>query len=336
MSRPFTSTATSGPGAAPAAPRSWRLRTLFGSRPLQRVGRGLALVATLGLLYWGGLGWLAHRIDTNPAFAPAEWTPGGSRAVDMAVALVEREVETYRWTVNDPWFFHTGLLDNMPNFQLGVMRAVGRFSLELLDKISRTRGSSATDGDLERAVGLLQFPGDVWIVDFDNSWLPVMPSEVQYRAGMRALAAYNARLAEGDAVFQPRADVLALTLNRINADLGSRAALVDRHVQRGRFVLDTEADDIFYLNKGMLYANYLMLRELGRDFETVIQTHGLTAVWGQAMDSLRRAAQLQPMVVLNAPGENSIFANHLFLQGFYMKRAIMQIDEVARVLMVRG
>ena len=30
-------------------------------------------------------------------------------------------------------------------------------------------------------------------------------------------------------------------------------------------------DDIFYFNKGRLYANYLLLRELGVDFENIIR-----------------------------------------------------------------
>ncbi len=309
---------------------------LLGAGLWQRLGRGLALLAAVFALYYGGLGWLLHRIDADPAFAPAQPIEGGSRAVDMAAALIEREVEIHRWTVNDPWIYPTAFLDNMPNFQQGIMRAISRFGIELLDRLGRTQGSAAADADLERAVGLLQFPGDVWYLDFEKAWLPVLPSESQYSAGLRALRAYNARLAEGGATFQPRADVLAVTLARISADLGSRTALVDRHVQQGRFLVDSQADDIFYLNKGMLYANYLILRELGRDFESVIATHGLQAVWRQAIDSLRYASQLQPAIVLNAPGDDSIFANHLFLQGFYIKRAILQLDEVGRVLSVRG
>ena len=333
------------PSLLPAMPESATGRTppppsviarLLGARPWQRLRRGLALLAVVFVLYYGGIGWLLHRVDANPDFTPSHPIEGGSRAVDMAAALVEREVDIYRWSVNDPWIYPTAFLDNMPNFQQGIMRAVSRFAIELLDRLGRTQGSAATDADLERAVGLLQFPGDVWFLDFEKAWLPVLPSESQYRAGLRALRTYNARLAEGGAIFQPRADVLAVTLARISADLGSRTALVDRHVQQGRFMLDSQADDIFYLNKGMLYANYLILRELGYDFESVIRTHGLQAVWRQAIDSLRYASQLQPAVVLNAPGDDSIFANHLFLQGFYIKRAILQLDEVGRVLSVRG
>jgi hypothetical protein len=327
-------------GAGPAASggrAADALRRILGRRPATVFRRLVAGLAIFGVIYYGLIGAvLMHRIDADPEFMPPRPVEGGSRAVAMAAALVEREVETHRWSVNDPRFFPTAFLDNMPNFQKGMMRAISRFSIEMMDKVGRTRGTAELDSDLERAVGLLQFPGDVWIFDFEKSLLPVVPADAQYRAGRRALEAYNQRLAAGGAVFEVRADVLALTLNRLAADMNARAGLLDRHVQRSRRTIDFMADDIFYFNKGMLYAYYLLLRELGQDFDYVISQSGVYSVWNQAMDSLRRASQLQPLIVLNAPGDDSIFANHLFLQGFYMKRAIMQIDEVVRVLTVRG
>ena len=39
----------------------------------------------------------------------------------------------------------------MPNYQRGMISALGRFSTELMDQLGRTRGSSQTDRDLEQA-----------------------------------------------------------------------------------------------------------------------------------------------------------------------------------------
>ncbi len=290
--------------------------------------------AAFGVLYYGLLGALAHRVDDDPDFRPATPTQGGSAAVDMAAALIEREVTTNGWTANDTWMAPNALLDNTPNFQLGIMRAVGRFSFEMLDQIARTRGSSSTDPDLERAMGFLQYPGDIWFFDFDRSWLPTTPSEDQYRAGHRALAAYNARLVQGKAVFERRADVLAATLSRIAADIGSLTAQVDRKVSADAGLLSATADDVFYQNKGAIYAYYMLLDALGRDFEPMIGDGSVAAVWSQMMASMRHAASLRPPVVINGAGDESIFANHLILQGFYMKRSILQIEEIVSVLRV--
>ena len=305
---------------------------VFGTKPKVIFKRSLFLLVTVLTLYFGVIGNLMHRIDADLDFVPPTPIEGGSHAVNMAEALIMREVVHNRWTPNDPIFFPNGLHDNMANYQRGMMRAISRFTLELENQIGRLRGSSAIDGDLERASGLLQFPTDVWIFDFDQSLLPVQPAETQYESAARALRSYNARVANGGAIFETRADALAVTVGRIASELGSRAAIVDDHVSQDRFILDMIADDIFYVNKGMSYASYLLLRELGRDFESVIASQGLTRVWNQALESLREASQQKPLVVLNSSGANSFLANHLHLQGFYLKRAILQLDEISRVI----
>ena len=305
---------------------------IFGTTPRTVIKRGFWFIAAVFVLYFGVIGNLMHRIDADLDFAPPAPVEGGSHAVNMAEALIQREVNDNRWTANDPIFFPTAFLDNMPNFQRGMMRAISRFTLEMENQIGRLRGSSAIDSDLERATGLLQFPTDVWMFDFDQSLLPIQPADTQYDAAARALRNYNTRVAQGLAVFETRPDALAITVERMASELGSRAALVDDHVSGDSFIIDFVSDDIFYFNKGMAYASYLLLREMGRDFEGVIRGMGLTRVWQQALDSLREASQQKPLIVLNSSGANSFLANHLHLQGFYLKRAILQLDEVARVI----
>ncbi len=305
---------------------------VFGTRPRIIAKRSLFLLAASFVLYFAVLGNLMHRIDADLDFTPPNPIDGGSHAVNMAEALILRETVEHRWTANDPIFFPTAFHDNMPNFQRGMMRAISRFTMEMETTIGRLRGSSAIDSDLERATGLLQFPTDVWMFDFDQSVLPIQPADTQYEAAARALRSFNTRVALGMAVFETRADALALTVERMASELGARAALVDDHVSQDGFIIDFVSDDIFYFNKGMAYVSYLLLRELGRDFEETIRQQGLTRVWAQALDSLRQASQQKPLIVLNSSGANSFLANHLHLQGFYLKRAILQLDEVARVI----
>jgi hypothetical protein len=308
---------------------------VFGTRPTTIAKRGsLFLVAVVGL-YFGVIGNAMHSLDIDPEFTPANPVEGGSHVVNMAAGLIERETTTNRWVPSDPIFFPTAFLDNMPNFQRGLIRSVGRVAMELEDQVGRVRGSSAIDPDLQRAAGLLQYPTDVWLIDLQQSWLPVQPAEAQYNAAMRSLQDYNRRLATGNAVFDVRPDALAMMVQRIGSELGARAAVTDAHVRTASFVLNPASDDIFYFNKGAAYGYYLLLRELGRDFATVIEAQGLTAVWNQALDSLRAASQLRPVVVLSGGGDTSIFANHLHMQGFYLKRAILQLDEVSAVMNLR-
>ena len=331
------STETSTRAAGGRGP-SWRprLRRPFGRLRLGRRGlklTGLTLSTALIVTY-GVFGPLTHRIDNDPGFRATIVPENGSVAVATAAALIDREVNVNGWTPNDPVIAPSAVLDNMPNFQAGVMKSVGRFSFELLDQIARTRGSSSADPDLERATGFLQFPPDIWVWEPDRSLLPTIPSESQYRQGLVALLRYNDRLSRGEAVFERRADTLAATLSRISADLGSQTAQLERAQGTGWWIFSRTADDVFYQNKGMLYGYYVLLAALGEDFAPVIRERSLGLVWGQALEGLRQGSQLQPAVILNGDRERSIFANHLALQGFYMKRAILQLEEAVSVLAV--
>lgn len=308
-----------------------RKRRRVGPRVVKLTIAALLLGATVN---YGVLGPLTHQIDNDPEFRAATVPQGGSAAVATAAALIDREVNVNGWTPNDPWMSPSAILDNMPNFQAGVTKSVGRFSFELLDQIARTRGSSSADPDLERASGFLQFPPDIWVWEPSISLLPTVPSESQYRQGLAALERYNARLARGEAVFERRADTLAGTISRISADLGSQTAQLDRAQDTGWWIFSRTADDVFYYNKGMLYGYYVMLSALGEDFEPVIRERNLGQVWNQALQSLQQGSQLQPVIVLNGDLDQSVFANHLALQGFYMKRAILQLEEIVSVMAV--
>jgi hypothetical protein len=293
----------------------------------------LVLGALIVVYYLGGMLWL-HRIDDDPDFALETSAPeGGSRSVALTADLIDREINTNRWVANDPFFMPGSMLDNMPNFQQGIIAALSRFSIELTDQIARSRGSSQVDPELNTASGLLRYPGTVWIFDLSTSLAPTASSESQYRRAMGALRDYNQRLAAGNAVFEIRADNLMATLDRIAADIGSSSASLDQHLTQTTLGLDFEADDLFYANKGRLYAYYLLLRELGHDYAKVISERDLTTSWTQMLDSFRAAATLQPWVVMNGAPDSQLVPSHLAAQGFYLLRARTQLREITNILL---
>lgn len=307
-------------------------------RPLGRSRRFIWLVLPALLIgvaafyYVGGALWF-HRIDDDRSFGETlEVVPTASRAVAAAAALVQREVEVNRWIANDPWFQPTALLDNMPNFQKGMVAAVARFAIELRDHLSRVRGTSQVDPDAESAAGRLSYPGDVWFLEWSST--PVQPSsESQYRRAVEDLERYNERLARGQAVFERRADNLMATLERIATDLGAAAAAVDeKAVTRAGAWYDWDADDLFYANKGRLYAYHILLRELGRDMASVLDERGARRVYDQLLASLARAGELQPWVVANGVPDGSLWPNHLLAQGYLLLLARFQLYEVVNIL----
>ncbi|UUX48122.1 DUF2333 family protein [Nisaea acidiphila] len=290
------------------------------------------LILAIAAYYLIGMA-LTHRISDDVDQALSETPAGASRAVQMAADLIHRETEQNSWTANNPFFLPGSMLDNMPNFQQGVIYAISRFAIEMSDQLGRTRGSSEVDGDLEKAAGLLKYPGTIWHFDFSTTWAPTPPADRQYAAARRSMIAYNERLAAGDAVFERRADNLQATLERMTADLGSSSAVIDRHLeQAGGWGIDTKVDDIFYNVKGRLYGYYMLLRELGVDFERVIRDRELGAAWNQMLDSMRSAAALDPLIIMNGAPDGIAFPSHLSVQGFYLLRARTQLREIVNIL----
>jgi len=314
--------------------REW-LAAVRARVPLRVLRWTIGILVVLLILYYpvGMLWW--HKINDDLGFdvTAESLQPGQSRAVAVAAALIDREVNRTGWVANNPFFTPSALLDNMPAFQQGIVSALARFSFELADQIGRTRGSSEIDADLKNASGLLQYSGTVWVWDPSVSLAPTATSEQQYEKARKALENYNRRLANDQAVFERRGDNLLATMERIALDLGSSSAVLERHVaEHSSDLLDFHADDLFYNVRGQTYAYYIVLRALGGDFENVLRERELGAVYGQMLNSLREAAALDPWVVTNGAPDGLFPNSHLTAQGFYLLRARTQLREISDIL----
>ncbi|MAZ04039.1 MAG: hypothetical protein CMN56_12985 [Sneathiella sp.] len=303
----------------------------------KRSWKVFALLILLFLILYYPIGMITiNNIEDDTSFVPTgkNVVAGGSHAVDMMAGLIDREINVNRWTANDPFFMPSAALDNMPNYQQGIISALARFGFELTDQIGRTRGSSQTDPDLQEAAGLLQYSGTKWAWDPTISLLPTAASEEQYEKARNSLIDYNKRLAEGNAVFERRADNLLATLDRIALDMGSSTATIDQHVDEnsGGFV-DFQADNIFYGVKGQSYGYYMLLKALSQDFESLIKERGLTNAWSQMLDSFKYVIDLDPFIIVNAAPDSQFLPNHLTAQGFYVLRARTQLQEISNILL---
>ncbi|WP_417831099.1 DUF2333 family protein [Terasakiella sp.] len=304
-----------------------------GTSKMKLVFRLLAVLFVFALLYYPVGMMIVHKVDDQIPL-DVDVQPGQSHSVAIAARLIQRETDVHPWVANDPWFLPGAALDNMPNFQQGIVYALSRFAIEMSDQIGRTRGSSEVDSDLDKAAGLLKYAGDVWVWDFSVSLAPTAPSDSQYRAARRSLISYNDRLARGEATFDTRADNLQTTLERIAADLGSGSAVIDTYIlENSGSIIDFHADDIYYRNKGRLYAYYLLLDAMRTDFKDVIGEKDVTKAWDQMLQSLKIAASAQPLVVINGDPDSFWRPSHLTSQGFYLLRARTQLKEVANILL---
>jgi len=294
---------------------------------LKRFAIGLAVLLPLWYLI-GGLVYQRINDDLDFRANVTDLAPGKSRAVASASALVAREIE--RWSPNEQFWSPAITLDNMPNFQLGMVEAVSRFAIEMVDQLCRQRGSSASDADLEKAAGFLRYDGRTWVMD---GWRVTASAEAQYSRAIQAFDRYNERLAAGAAVYDKRADHLIALLERIAGDMGAASAGLDnRALQSNAGWFDIGADETLYNVKGKMYAYYILLRDLGVDFKQVLETKQVDDIYGRMLGNLRRAAGMNPLIVSNGAQDGFIMPSHLSALGFYLLRARVQLREVTDTL----
>ncbi len=296
-----------------------------------RILKWVAVALVVLVLAWYLIGGLVYqRINDDLAFRadPANVEQGQSRAVATAAAMMRREIR--RWSPNEQFWSPAITLDNMPNYQLGMVSAVSRFAIEMVDQLGRQRGSSAADPDLEKAAGFLRYDGRTWVMD---GWRVTASAEAQYARAIDALETYNNRLGASSAVYDKRADNLIALLERITADLGSASAALDqRTLESDAGYFDFGADEVLYNVKGRLYAYYLILREIGLDFEGVIADKQLAEIYDRMLNNLGRPAEMNPLIVSNGAQDGLIMPSHLSALGFYLLRARVQLREISDTL----
>lgn len=297
----------------------------------RRIWWAASLIAAFLVVYYP-LGMLLYQtIDDDVDLSPAKiyTVEGGSRAVDIVVTMISQQSEY--WSPNKPFWMPAAALDNMPNYQLGMVYAISRFAIELGDYLGRVRGSSGMDPNLDQAAGLLKVDGTTWYWGQGNI-LPRQTAESSYRAAAQALMKYNRDVALGKASFDRRADNLIAFLDRVAADLGSTSAALDSRASQAGGFFDTKADDVFYEAKGRLYAYHMILRELGVDFEAVIAQKQASGIWANMLQSLRKGATMDPLIVANGEAGSVLVPAHLSQLGFELLRARTQIREATDAL----
>ena len=307
----------SGSPPASSTERQHPLRAVLGFVTQTR-GVFLAVLALWFLLVYFGLGALMiSRMDDNPAFRPSEadLPPGGSVAVAMTSAVLNREVNDHGWTPDDPWFYPSAMLDNMPAFQRGIRMAVYRFTTALATR-------QPTDADLLAAQEALAIRPDRWWMGPDWPWLR-SSSAARYDDAVEYIRSYNARIANGTAPSVRDAPTLALMLEHLASALSEGEQALDRHVTGGETIPGKRIgdDEIFYAIRGESYASLLILAGLREDFAPLIRERQLSARWAGVVRSLEAAVDINPLVVTVGEPGSMLVKNHLMEQGYAVQRA---------------
>ena len=308
-------------------------------RPWKTRVAGYGLLAVLLVFCVLGI-WWSRMPDT---FWVNEYSRNGGHVVGYATTdTLVRVAETL---LDKPGGYLTNditppsvFLDNMPNWEFGVLQQVRDLSRVLRNDYSRSQSQSAEDPDLAKAEPLFFFDNDSWI-------LP--PSEGEYRKGIKGVIRYRDRLTGQDqpeAQFYARADNLREWLSQVEKRLGSLSRRLGNSVtsnvinqelagdpaaeaaQAQADIVDVktpwyEVDDIFFEARGASWAMLHFFRAVELDFEQVLNDKNAKASVRQIIRELEAALQpLHSPIILNGGGYG-IFANHSLVMANYLARA---------------
>ena len=240
-------------------------------------------------------------------------------------------------------------LDDMPNWEFGVIEQSRDLALALRRDFSRSLTQSIEDKDLAEAQPLFSTTNDRWL----------LPStESQYRAAIERVDAYRTRLGDGDvhdAQFYARADNLAAYLGMVEARLGSLSQRLSAAVGPTRQDTDLandpnarqskpsdtprevrtpwrEIDDVFYEARGSCFALIHFLKAIEHDFAEVLKDKNATVTLRQIIAELEATQEsLGSPVILNG-SPYGFFANHSLVMANYIARANASIIELRKLL----
>ena len=240
-------------------------------------------------------------------------------------------------------------LDNIPNWEFGVVTELRDFSRALRNDFSRSQSQSVEDNDLKFAEPQFSFDSTSWM----------LPStESAYRKGLNGLQRYLQRLADEkdqDGQFFVRADNLNAHLVIVEKRLGSLAQRLAASVGQTRFntdlagepnasqstptPLETRAktpwlqiDDIFFEARGYCWALIHTLKALEVDFGEVLDDKNARVSLMQIIRELENTQStiLSPMI-LNGTGFGPM-ANHSLVMASYISRANAAIIDLRSLL----
>ncbi|MBQ8671815.1 MAG: DUF2333 family protein [Alphaproteobacteria bacterium] len=286
----------------------------------------LSVIVPLFIFFYYTLGsMITENIDVRSEYTAEYVSVPVFSTADTMSYLLKREVDEKMWTPNLPIIFPAYVLDNMPNFQIGVVEAVKNIAF-VMRKFNNTEKQQQ---DINEAYDLLKYSPYVWLMSKQDNFKLSPSSNSQYRKAAKQLRQYGK-----DGVFMATADELRFILRRAAKNLRKLTLKSEEHIQEhSSDFIDTKADDLFYHNMGYSYALWQISKNLGVDFKNILTDNDVYEDWTYFVTSLKKAAQINPLIVRNGKLTSLFSANHLMVQNYYLMRAAAIAEKINNELL---
>jgi hypothetical protein len=322
------------------------------------LGRALAMLALIVVLICLPL---AFYFSNEPDYFSVIGEAGENRLADDGAPIVGVVTTTTLIKVADTLLQKPGgflsndvlppmvLLDNIPNWEYGVLVQVRDMSRAMRDTFSRSQSQSTEDADLALAESRFNISHTSWVVP---------SAESEYRGGIKYLRAYLQRLMDedkSDAQFYARADNLRRWLSVVDGRLGSMSQRLSASVGQTRLNTDLagesaalqstpapseigvktpwyELDDVFYEARGTCWALIHLLKAVEIDFAEVLERKNAVVSLRQIIRELEATQQsVYSPVILNGSGFG-LLANHSLVMASYISRANAALIDMGELL----
>jgi hypothetical protein len=328
------------------------------SRTRWLVRGGAALVAVYLVIVLALMFWWSYEPEQFDVVKHAQQRAAGlqqstvtgtvvtSTLMDSAATLLDKRGGYLSNDLFPPGVF----MDNVPNWEFGVLTASRDLAREMRNKFSRSQSQSEEDPDLKEADPLFSSPNDRWL-------LP--SSEGQYRKAIGHVGGYLERLGKNDpngAQFYARADNLADYLDVVSTRLGSLSQRLSASVGQLRLEGDapvdptapknaagqqivktpwSQIDDVFYESRGYTWALLEQLKAMQVDFAPILQRKNAVVSLRQVIRELEESQKpvRSPMILNGSPF--GFFANHSLVMANYVSRANAALIDL-KALLDRG
>jgi len=267
-------------------------------------------------IYYGGGTLISSNINNTLNNSAVSSATNGKKTFSALAYVLKSQVDNVAWTPALPVIFPAAILDNLPNFQIGVKESTEYF----IKKLARHYKNDS----LKEIAELLDYPADIWLFSQTKDDKLAPGSAKQYR---KALANLKEFIEKENIIITD--DDLNYILKNILKLLNKQITNLNKHtLEHSAELLDTHADNIFYKTQGVVYTIHYLLAAVTSDCRNQIlkteQYENITA----ALKFLSDAEELSPLVVKNASVNSSYEANHLLYLAYYLSRAENYLSKV--------
>ncbi|MDB4511932.1 DUF2333 family protein [Arenicella sp.] len=316
---------------------------------MESLKKPIAIIVAIILFIMCVISWYWSREPSFMTLDAAEKPIVGVATTEMLIKSVDTLLDKPGGYLSNDKMPPSVFLDNMPNWEFGVLQQIRDLAKALRNDLSRSQSQSLADKDLETAEPKFNVDSYAWL----------FPSaEGEYKQGRDLLQVYLNKLKDPNqqnAQFYARADNLNEWLSLVEKRLGSLSQRLSAARPQSRVNTDLagdknaqqstqtssevvsktswfEIDNNFFEARGTAWALIHYLRAVEIDFREVLIDKNALVSLRQIVRELESTQQpIRSLVILNGSGMG-MFANHSLVMSSYITRANAAIADLRTLL----